>query len=139
MRSLILNIIFLSCLGWSIASQADTNSWQQKAQSVCQQLTIAAQAYQKKDMQQAHVNAVMSYFQNYDVNIEPAARVTFPQGHIFQIEQSFSNLNKNMVDNPSPQQIDAITQQANTLCATIMADAKTMDAQHITSPTYKVN
>ncbi|NNM58976.1 MAG: hypothetical protein HKM04_04110 [Legionellales bacterium] len=127
-------LLSFSALG--LAAPAITAlTWQQKAQNVCQQLDTASKAYQQNNMQQAHFNATMAYFQNYDLNIEPAARKIFQQGHIFEIEQMFSHLNSNMVDNPTPQQIAAIKQQTDALCQAIVSDAKNMDAEQLDYPT----
>ncbi len=144
MHSLLKKITLLSLLlgCWTTCTAtpaATSQNWEQKAQRVCQQLNTASESYRQNNLQQAHISATMAYFQNYDANIEPAARVTFPQSHIFEIEQMFSHLNANMVDNPSPQQIDALKQQTDLLCQTIVADAKSMDEQHINFPTYKVD
>lgn len=132
----ILTVTLFSFASLTLAaSTSPGNSWQSKAQSVCTQLQTATTAYQNKDLKQAHLNAVMAYFQNYDLNIEPTARLQFPQGHIFDIEQRFSTLNKSMVDNPSPTDLNAIQQQSQQLCQIITDDAKQMDKTSIKSVT----
>lgn len=123
----------------SVLQAATPPNWAQAALSVCQQLQTAAQAYQKQDIQTAHVTAVMAYFQNYDVYIEPTARVTFPQAHIFDIEQQFSNINKSMVEHPTTDQIAAVTQQTVALCKAITDDSAIMQQKNIQIPNYKVN
>lgn len=127
----IMSLLGLSSLAFATA----TTNWQTKAQSVCTQLNTAAAAYAQNDMKQAHLNAVMAYFQNYDLNIEPSARKAFTQAHIFTIEQQFSDLNKQMVDNPTAAQIKQVQAQTQNLCAALLQDGKTMDADNITLTT----
>lgn len=128
--------VSLLCVGTlALAATPPNNSWQTKAASVCHQLQTVMTAYQGNNLQQAHLNAVMAYFQNYDLNIEPAARQAFDQGHIFDIEQRFSTLNKSIVANPSAAQLGDVKQQAESLCQIVTSDAKTMDETHVATPT----
>ena len=137
MRILHHTLLAVSLLGLSalaLAAAPLNSTWQAKAKSVCDQLQTAMTAYQGNDLQQAHLNTVMAYFQNYDLNIEPAARQAFDQGHIFDIEQRFSTLNKSIVANPTSAQLMDAKQQAQTLCQIVSNDAEKMDATHVTTP-----
>lgn len=134
-RHTALCLCLLSLATMALANTATNNTtWQTKANSVCAQLQTAMTAYQNQNLQQAHVNAVMAYFQNYDLNIEPAARQYFDQGHIFDIEQRFSSLNKSIIANPNVTQLADVKQQAQNLCQIVMDDAKHMDNAAVNPP-----
>lgn len=131
-RKWFIAFLFFSEVFGGIAYAASAQvSWQEKSQAVCLQLTMAATAYAKNDLAAAHTNALMAYFQQYDLNIEPTARLHFDQGHIFSIEQAFNHLNTQMVSPVTPAEISLVQAQAKALCQVIMNDAKIMDAQHL--------
>ncbi len=120
------------------AFAATDSVWAEQAQVVCQKLELAQQAYAKKDMQQAHLHALMAYFQAYDQKIEPAIRRTMGQARVFQTEQAFNKFNASLVENPTPQQLETIAQQARSLCDTVTTDARSLDEQHINPQLYQV-
>jgi hypothetical protein len=135
----ISTLLALSWPTYAAESTAVNDFWQQQANIVCQKLDATHHAYLQGDLQQAHVNALMAYFQAYDQKIEPAIRMTMGQARVFQTEQAFNKFNSSLVEHPTKEQINTAKQQSQALCQVVVADAKTLDAQHVKPKLYEVN
>ncbi len=130
----LTTLVFVFLPWWAQAADA---TWQTTAQSICQRLQKAQKSYVAKDINHARIDAVMAYFKMYDIDMEPAARVTFGNAHVFQIEQQFSQLPKLMANAPSAAQSEKLNKAVQKLCQDLKDDAKAMDKQNVKKSLYQ--
>jgi hypothetical protein len=131
----LLLILFTSAA--AIAHPAPT-VWQPVADQICEQINQALHIYQKNDLKDAHLAAVMTYFKGYDAEIEPAIRITLGGPHVFEMERNFRDFATIMTPNPDKKQIKKVTAFAAHLCQLVNEDANALNAAHVQRQVFKV-
>lgn len=131
MNKLLSTLIATISLSVYASLFASTPSWTEASNTVCTQLQSASTAYNQGKLTEARNTAVMAYFQNYDLVIEPTARLYFPESHIFQIEQLFNQLNTAFVS-PSDEASEVkVKTLVDTLCQQLQQDGTILDKKHL--------
>lgn len=130
-------VLFLLFTSAALAKPAPT-VWQPVADNICEQINQALHLYQKNDLKNAHLEAVMSYFKGYDAEIEPAIRITLGGPHVFETERNFRDFVTIMTPNPDKKQIKKVTAFATQLCQLVKDDANALNAAHVKRQVFKV-
>lgn len=139
---MLKNIIKLSLFLFAALAQAAPTPaqdvWKPVADKVCDQIKQSIDYYQKNDIKQAHATAIMAYFKGYDAEIEPAVRITLGGPHVFAVERQFRDLSTLMTPTPSKEQFKKVADFGATLCESVYADAKALNADHVPRQVFKV-
>ncbi len=114
------------------------NIWKPAADKVCEQINQAVLLYQKNDLKNARLTALMSYFKGYDTEIEPAVRITLGGPHVFAIERKFRDFSTIMTPNPDKKQIKKVAVFAAQLCQLVHNDANALNVEHVPRQPFKV-
>jgi hypothetical protein len=140
--------IILFLIFWATTSIAQSQStlsntsnpdvWQPVAESICSEVKLAATLYQKGEVKEAKLKAIMSYFKGYDEAMEPAVRITIGGSHVFATEQQFRQFSAVMASDVTSAQIKIVNDLAKTLCAGLYTDAKVLHAEKVKREVFKV-
>ncbi len=134
----IISLFFLLFFVSMAEAETVSNVWQPAADKVCEQINQALRLYQKGDIKNAHLSAVMSYFKGYDAEIEPAVRVTLGGPHVFAVERKFRDFSTVMTPNPDKKQLKKVSVFAAELCQSVREDANALNAEHVQRQVFKV-
>lgn len=135
MRSFSLLLFFLAA---TVSAAQPADIWGPVAQGVCQQIKTAHSLYQKNDVKNAHLDAIMAYFKGYDTELEPAVRITLGGQHVFEMERKFRDFAATMIPHPDKKQLQKVNDAATQLCEAMAEEAKALNVAKVKRQVFKV-
>ncbi|GAB4393299.1 MAG: hypothetical protein Tsb005_10960 [Gammaproteobacteria bacterium] len=110
---------------------AKQQPWHQPANEVCSALHRAQSLYQQQQIDKAKQIVSATYFQLYDVVLEPAVRTHIGGKRVFLIERQFRQLSNDMVVHPSLLEMYQVQQTIKNLCQQIYQDAQILNQKNV--------
>ena len=135
----LLPLLLFFFISPAIYAENAPDIWKPVAKTVCGQINSAVGFYQKGDIKNARLNAVMAYFKGYDAEIEPAVRITLGGPHVFAIERKFRDFSTKMIPNPDKKQQKIVAAFAAELCQDMYKEAAALNAAKVPRQVFKVD